>query len=286
MTPVIHFPLEVDGLLTRVLQAGDGDDSVLLLHGGLSTANRWQASLEPLAAAGWRALSVDLPGRGFAIQTRERRLTVPDFADFVVRFLDEMELGRTSLVGASLGAHVAAELAWRYPDRVEQLVLVGPAGVSPWDREDRLRTWTSYRDFSRASIAAGLARNGQGPSPEEVEETFRMRNSPSHLRAVETMMEYMMTDAWERDFVDARLAKVTPTIRTLIVWGRDDKKFPVEDALALHPRLPGSYLAVVAGCDHDVDLDRPDVFHALLLDALRGRVQSHHSPVVQLFGPS
>jgi 2-hydroxy-6-oxonona-2,4-dienedioate hydrolase len=286
VTPVIHYPLEVDGLLTRVLQAGDGGESVLLLHGGLSTANRWQASLEPLAAAGWRALSVDLPGRGFAIQTRERRLTVPYFADFVARFLDEMELSRASVVGASLGAHVAAELACRYPDRVEQLVLVGPAGLTPWDREDRLRTWSSYRAFSRESIAMGLARNGHEVAPEEIEATLRMRNTPSHLRAVETMMEYMMTDAWESDFVDARLAEITPTIRTLIVWGRDDKKFPVADAFALHPRLPGSYLAVVTGCDHDVDLDRPDVFHPLLFDALRGRLHAHRSPAVQLLGPS
>src|SRR5690242_2861614 len=91
---MIHYPLEVDGIVTRVLQAGNGDESVVLLHGGLSTANRWRASLEPLAEAGWRALAVDLPGRGFAIQTHGRSLTVPAFAEFVAGFLDEMELAR------------------------------------------------------------------------------------------------------------------------------------------------------------------------------------------------
>ena len=283
---MIHYPLEVDGLLTRVLQAGNGADSVLLLHGGLSTANRWRASLEPIAAAGWRALTVDLPGRGFAIQTGERRLTVPDFADFVAAFLDEMDIARVPVVGASLGAHVAAELALRHPDRVERLVLVGPAGISPWDRDDRLRTWTTYRGINRESIAKGLVRGGNEASWEEVEETFRMRNTPSHHRAVETMLEYMMTDAWEADFVDVRLAEITPTIPTLIVWGQDDKMFPVADGYALHERLPGSHLAVVEGSDHDVDLDRPDIFHALLFDALRDQLGAHHSPAVQLLAPS
>jgi 2-hydroxy-6-oxonona-2,4-dienedioate hydrolase len=283
---MIHYPLEVDGLLTRVLQAGNGDEAVVLLHGGLSTANRWRATLEPLAAAGWRALAVDLPGRGFAIQTNGRRLTVPDFADFVARFLDEMDLARTPVVGASLGAHVAAEFACRHPGRVAQLVLVGPAGVSPWDREDRLRTWTSYQGAGRESIAESLARDGQQASWEEVEETFRMRNTPSHQRAVEMMAEYMMTDAWEADFVDVRLAEITPTIPTLIVWGEDDKKFPVADAYALHERLPGSHLAVVAGSDHDVDLEHPDVFHPLLFDALRGRLSTHRSPDLRLLGPT
>jgi 2-hydroxy-6-oxonona-2,4-dienedioate hydrolase len=282
---MIHYPLEVDGLLTRVLQAGNGEETVLLLHGGLSTANRWKASLEPIAAAGWRALTVDLPGRGFAVQTHDRPLTVPDFADFVAHFLDEMEIARVPVVGASLGAHVAAEFAYRHPDRVEQLVLVGPAGISPWDRDDRLRTWTNYRGINRESIAKGLVRNGRDAPWEEVEETFRMRNTPSHHRAVEIMLEYMMTDAWESDFADARLAEITPTIPTLIVWGQDDKMFPVADAYALHARLSGSHLAVVAESDHDVDLERPDVFHALLFDALRGQLSEHRSPAVQLLGP-
>ena len=277
--------MEVDGLLTRVLQAGNGDDTVVLLHGGLSTANRWRASLEPIAAAGWRALTVDLPGRGFAIQTNGRSLTVPAVADFVARFFDEMDLDRVPIVGASLGAHVAAEVACRHPDRVEQLVLVGPAGISDWDRGDRARTWSTYREYTRDSIARGLVRNGVDAPWEEVEETFRMRNTPSHHQAVETMLDYMMSDAWEGDFVDARLAEVTPTLPTLIVWGRDDVMFPVADAYGLHKRLTGSRLAVVDRSGHDVDLDRPDVFHPLLLAALRGRLTEHRSDAVELLGP-
>jgi 2-hydroxy-6-oxonona-2,4-dienedioate hydrolase len=283
---MIHYPLEADGLLTRVLQAGHGDDTVVLLHGGLSTANRWRASLDPIAAAGWRALSFDLPGRGFAIQTGGRSLTVPAVADWVVQVFDELDLDRVPLVGASLGAHVAAEVACRHRDRVERLVLVGPAGISEWDRGDRARTWSAYREYTSESIAKSLVRNGVEPSPEEVEETFRLRNTPSHHRAVEVMLEYMMSDAWEGDFVDARLAEITRTIPTLIVWGRDDYQFPVADAYVLHERLPGSQLVVVEGSGHDVDLDRPDVFHPLLLDTLRGRLAEHRSDVIELLGPA
>jgi 2-hydroxy-6-oxonona-2,4-dienedioate hydrolase len=281
---MIHFPLEVDGLLTRVLQAGSGDRTVVLLHGGLSTANRWQASLDPLAAAGWRALAVDLPGRGFAIQTNGRALTVPASAEFVLRFLDEMDVPRVALVGASLGAHVAAEVALRDPTRVSHLVLVGPAGVSPWDRDDRRRTWDSYRTFDRASIARGLARN-RAASDEEIEATFRMRNTPSHQRAVAAMYDYMMTDAWEADFVETRLGAITTTVTTLVVWGDADTQFPVADAYALHDRLPGAHLAVVGGSDHDVDLQRPATFHELLLAALHGRLDSYRSDDVQLLDP-
>jgi pyruvate dehydrogenase E2 component (dihydrolipoamide acetyltransferase) len=282
---MIHFPLEVDGLLTRVLQAGDGDEAVVLLHGGLSTANRWQDSLEPLAAEGWRALAVDLPGRGFAIQTHGRSLTVPGVAEFVARFLDEMELERATLVGASLGAHVAAEVACRDPGRVTQLVMVGPAGVTPWDRDDRVRTWTTYQSFSRETIANGLTRYQPLASWEEIEETYRMRNTPSHQRAVATMADYMLGDAWEADFVDARLAEITPIVPTLVVWGEADTQFPVADAHALHDRLPGARFAIVAEADHDVDLDRPAHFHALLFAALRGRLDAFESPDVRLLAP-
>ena len=83
------------------------------------------------------------PGAASRSKTHGRGHTVPDFADFVASFSNEMELPRIALVGASLGAPVAADFACRHPDRVEQLVLVGPAGVSPWDPDQPQMTRNS-----------------------------------------------------------------------------------------------------------------------------------------------
>ncbi|MGH9062286.1 MAG: alpha/beta fold hydrolase [Acidimicrobiales bacterium] len=46
-------------------EAGDGEP-VILLHAGVADRTMWHEHLEPLAAAGYRVLAIDLPGFGEA----------------------------------------------------------------------------------------------------------------------------------------------------------------------------------------------------------------------------
>src|SRR5476651_553026 len=55
------------GLTLRVAEAGDADaPPVLLLHGWGASMYMWRAWFAPLAAAGFRAIAVDLPGHGLS----------------------------------------------------------------------------------------------------------------------------------------------------------------------------------------------------------------------------
>lgn len=283
---MIHYPLEVEGIVTRVLQAGNGPRVVVLLHGAQSTANRWRDSLGPIADRGCTALAPDLPGRGFAIPTGSAPQTVPAFADFVHRFLDVLDIDQVVLIGASLGGHVAAQVAIDDASRVSHLVLVGPAGLTPWERTDRERTWAAYRDADRETIGAAIEhRRGRPPSWEEIEETYRMTAAPSQRAAAARLSAYMLDGGWESHFVTDALAAVTPRLPTLIVWGRDDRTFPLADGLQAHDRLAGSRMAVVDDCGHDVDLDRPALFHDLLFAFLEGALGSQQVDGVSVIGP-
>jgi 2-hydroxy-6-oxonona-2,4-dienedioate hydrolase len=284
---MMHFPLEVNGTVTRVLQAGSGDDTVLFLHGGNSNANRWRESLEPTSLGGRRSLAVDLPGRGFAVEN-PGPLTVPAFARFVEHFLDVMEIQSVSLVGASLGGHVAATFACANPHRVRHLVLVGPTGIKLWDRDDRIRIWRQHSDYSRSAITETLTTRGlDAPTSDEIEEEFRLRATPGYQRAMDEMAVYMTGDGWEADLIGSQLAAVTAEIPTLVVWGGNDRTFPAREwAFEVHDSLPGSYLAIVEGAGHDADLDRPELFHPLLLGMLDTGLPEATSAETTLKGPS
>lgn len=54
-------------------------------------------------------------------------------------------------------------------------------------------------------------------------------------------------------------------IPTLIVWGSEDRTFPVAEARELAARLPRSQTMILEGAGHPCYLDRPDEFHARLL---------------------
>lgn len=58
---------------------------------------------------------------------------------------------------------------------------------------------------------------------------------------------------------------VESTIKTLIVWGEDDWRFPLEIGEGLHLQLPASRLVVIDNSGHACHAEDPDTFHAHLL---------------------
>ena len=96
------------------------------LHGfGLSGA--YLVPTAELLADDFHTLVPDLPGFG-----RSGRSPSPPgvegLAHAAAAFLDERQVARTSLVGNSMGCAVICEFAHRYPDRIDRVVLVSPAG--------------------------------------------------------------------------------------------------------------------------------------------------------------
>lgn len=57
--------------------------------------------------------------------------TIKFYQEFVVEFLKSLKLSRASIVGSSLGGHVAAEIAINHPATVDKLVLISPPGGFP-----------------------------------------------------------------------------------------------------------------------------------------------------------
>src|SRR6185503_9046586 len=106
--PMIQYPLAAAGTMTRVLEAGAGDDVVLFVHGLGARADRWRGTIERVAAAGFRCIAFDLPGHGFAGKGGDFPYGVPAFGRFLSAVLDALGLDRVFIVGTSLGGHVGA----------------------------------------------------------------------------------------------------------------------------------------------------------------------------------
>jgi len=106
---------------------------VLGLH-GWSQRNgwhTWEPLMEPLAEAGFRVVSVDMPGWGQS--TLAPGLTQGERAvETVLSLLDELEEDTAvSLLGKSWGGAVAVEAALSQPQRISHLVLTAPAVRHP-----------------------------------------------------------------------------------------------------------------------------------------------------------
>ncbi len=99
---------------------------MVLLHGIGSTREDF-AAVRPELEKSFDVLSPDLPGHGRSARLR-RPMTVRALADALEADLDELGVGRVHLLGNSLGARVALELATR--GRALSVVAISPSGVN------------------------------------------------------------------------------------------------------------------------------------------------------------
>ncbi len=126
--------IAIAGASLEMFDAGDGAP-VLFLHGcdGLDPGHRYVAKLSDQA----RLLAPSHPG--FGRSTLPDWLTeVDDISYIYLELLDHLRLSVVDLVGCSIGAWIAAEMATKAPDRFRRIVLSAPMGVKtgPSDRLD------------------------------------------------------------------------------------------------------------------------------------------------------
>jgi pimeloyl-ACP methyl ester carboxylesterase len=114
----------VTDLLSRT-RTGSGEP-LLLLH-GMGSSRRDFTAVLPLLTGRFDVIDVDLPGVGRS-PALERRPTVAAITDAVERTLDAEGVGSVHVLGNSLGARVALELARR--GRARSVVAIAPSGLN------------------------------------------------------------------------------------------------------------------------------------------------------------
>jgi pimeloyl-ACP methyl ester carboxylesterase len=139
-----------------------GRPSAVLIHGAGASSAIWMMVLARVARAG-HAVAIDLPGHGASSDEGTALdgtpgLSLARYRDAVGELAGTLCLGRSVLVGHSLGALVAIEAALAWPDKVRALVLVGAAPRLP-AHDDFLRLLAE--DPARAP--AWMAERGLSP---------------------------------------------------------------------------------------------------------------------------
>lgn len=125
-----------NGVHLRVLDSVATDKPpLLLLHGLYDRAECWQPVFDALSQR-FRLIMPDLRGH-YRSDWPDNGYALRDYAADAVAVLDALEIARVDVLGHSLGALIAMELAAVAPERVRSVVLEDP----PSERNDHTRTW-------------------------------------------------------------------------------------------------------------------------------------------------
>jgi pimeloyl-ACP methyl ester carboxylesterase len=262
----------VAGRQVNVIELGSGPP-IVFIHGLSGSWQNWLEQL-PVFAREHRVITFDLPGFG-ASEMPAQKITISGYGRFVDALLDELEVGSAAIVGNSMGGFIGMELAIRFPERAERLVLVSAAGLSIeylrneralavlGTLENRLAAYSGWlasrsdalarRPGARRLIFGIVAhRPDRLPGP-LVAEQVRGSGKPGFLPALDALTDYPIRD---------RLGEIA--CPTLIVWGSEDKLVPARDADEFARLIPNSRKVVWPETGHVAMLERPAAFNALL----------------------
>jgi pimeloyl-ACP methyl ester carboxylesterase len=245
-------------------EAGDGPP-VVLLHAGVADRSMWAEHLQPLAAAGFRVLAMDLPGFGEAPAASIEDAPWLD----VLETMDAAGIARATLVGNSFGGAVAQRVAVLAPERVAALVLISsPAeGIEPSPELDAV--WEAEESaLGRGDIDAAVRVVVEAWTLPDATQKLRDRVAAMQRRALQLQADGgevpEAADPVEEE--PGALARIGAP--ALVAVGEHDKPDFHLAAEALAGTLPNARLTVLPGAGHLAPLERPEEFRELLLSFL------------------
>ncbi len=237
--------LKVQGREVSLHRAGAGAP-LLYLHGN-EGLDDYLPAVESLAAR----FQVTAPLHpGFGEEIPDWLDNIGDYALFYLDLIETLGLGAVHVVGHSVGAWIALEMAVRCPVALRTLTIGGAAGIhlkgvpkgDPffWSAEKVIRH--SFAD--EAQIKAQVARE-KSLGPEALENRLKDQRTLARV-------------AWAPPFFNPHLERWLhrASMPSHIVWGEQDGMFPLAYAHRFKELLPQAKLTILLGCGHLSPLER------------------------------
>jgi non-heme chloroperoxidase len=242
-----------NGVRLAYVEQGSRDGAAIVMLHGYSDTHRSFDLMRPHLPRAWRTIAVTQRGHGLSDKP-QTGYAVRDFAADVAGLLDALDIERAILVGHSMGAAVALQVAATYPEKVAGLVLMG--------------AFASFGDKVEVDVLADVVEAfGDQIDPEFVlsfqESTIAQTIPQRFLETVVSESFKCPTRVWREaltgmlKFEPAACAKQA-RVPAALIWGDRDAFVPREDQIALRDALPASRLFGLTGVGHAVHWEEPE----------------------------
>jgi 3-oxoadipate enol-lactonase len=240
----------------------DGAPWVTFANSIASDRGMWRAQVEALSGR-YRVLTFDARGHG------DTTATPPPYSfdmlvGDVIALWDALGVGRSHLVGLSLGGMVAVGLVLAHGERLASLVIANsmmeatPPFVKSWDERIALARDKGLDVVVEPTLARWLTPAFVAAEPEIADKVRAMirRTSPDgFIGAAEALKA-----------LDFRRRLATIRVPTLFIAGSEDIACPASGVRAEAALVPGAEYAEIEGAAHISNIERPDAFSRAVAD--------------------
>lgn len=275
LSPASDEYFDSKGVKIRYVTEGSGEP-VVLIHGWMSDSTMWgrdaSGNTKLSGLPGFQIVALDCRGHGKSDKPHEKEKYGAEMAEDVVRLLDHLKISKAHLIGYSMGAYIAANVAATHPDRVRSVIF---GGQSP------LLLGRSWTDSSEITVFAAAVDAGKGLGPYLVEVSPADKKPTLEQANAYAKMIYQGKDvkAWAcagLSFRDLRvrgedLKKCTAPM--LFIYGSQEPNSTKDAVERVRKLLNRGELKVIQGTNHMTTLINPEFGKSIVafLQANKGK---------------
>ncbi|MEA2066796.1 MAG: alpha/beta fold hydrolase [Thermotogota bacterium] len=224
--------------------------TILFVHGNFGSSKWFEPAIERLPEK-YRGFALDMPN--FGRSDRIDNVSIETYADYVFKFMKELNLEKVNIVGHSLGGAVVQKVMIDHPEMIDKSILIDPAPPSGLKTSPEvyavLDLYKNNRDLlKKALIGIMPTREIDKFTEELVDDALLMDGKCFELNA-RALEEYDFTE----DIKDL-------SIPMLIYVGKKDTLITESMAREFEELSSKAKVKILDDCGHSVNVEKPDFF--------------------------
>ncbi|MFM6942913.1 MAG: alpha/beta fold hydrolase, partial [Aquirufa sp.] len=211
----------------RYIDEGQGE-TLLLLHGLFGALSNWAGVINHFKS-NYRVIIPLMPIHEMPI----KEAGCEGLTEFIEGFIAFKGLDQFSLIGNSLGGHVALIYTLRHPEKIQRLILTGSSGLFENSMGGSYPKRGNY-EYIKERVEYTFY-DPKTASKELVDEVFEITNSIPKVMRIIAIAKSAQRNNMAKDIVRIKAP-------TLLIWGLNDTITPPEVGHEFNQLIPGSTL--------------------------------------------
>ncbi|MFW6218932.1 MAG: alpha/beta fold hydrolase [Bacteroidota bacterium] len=259
-------------------KTGNGDITVLLIHGFACSHLNWRKILPVFKKDEYSVYTIDLKGYGESSRTRDNKYSLANQSDIIEKFILFHDLRNLVVIGHSMGGGVALHLATSHislQERLQRLILMDSAAYNDFlPLFVKILSLPVIRDLTFLAIrpkrwiirwAIQRIFYDKKKVTDDVVDAYvpYFYHGDARYVYVKTVQQ-LIPDNYREMINRYRQIK----FHTLVIWGENDPVIPLYLGKKLHDNIPGSSLKIIPRCGHNIQEEKPEETMQIIADFL------------------